>query len=123
MLKEAQRVLKVGGVYIAISYGDPESREFHFFREFLSFDLKTFSLKEEEGSQEAGKTHYVYVCTKNPDADEICAKYYQYVIEKLGYEAKQEKLFAIKHGMDGDASDKEERKKPEKKNKYRSKSE
>jgi ubiquinone/menaquinone biosynthesis C-methylase UbiE len=40
MLKEVQRVLKPGGVYIAISYGKPENREFHFEREHLNFSLK-----------------------------------------------------------------------------------
>ena len=30
MMKETQRVLKTGGVYFAISYGKPESRQFHF---------------------------------------------------------------------------------------------
>jgi len=30
MMKEVQRVLKVGGVYIAISYGFPENRNLHF---------------------------------------------------------------------------------------------
>lgn len=39
MLKEAQRVLKVGGVYIAISYGKPETRGFHFTRSFFSWKL------------------------------------------------------------------------------------
>lgn len=30
MLKETQRVLRTGGTYIAISYGRPEGRSFHF---------------------------------------------------------------------------------------------
>jgi len=37
MMKEVQRVLKPGGHYIAISYGKPESRAYHFEREHLSF--------------------------------------------------------------------------------------
>lgn len=81
----------MGGVYLAISYGNPESREFHFFREFLSFDLKTYSLSDvvstETGKEE--KAHYVYVCVKNADADEMCAKYYEFVIEKLALEAEE----------------------------------
>ena len=84
-------------MYLAISYGNPESREFHFFREFLSFDLKTYSLSDVGASEtdKEEKTHYVYVCIKNPDADEICAKYYDFVIEKLTLEAEQEKLYAL----------------------------
>ncbi len=30
MMNEIQRVLKVGGIYMAITYGQPENREFHF---------------------------------------------------------------------------------------------
>ena len=44
MLKEIQRVLKVGGVYLAISYGAPESRVFHLEREHLSFELNCYLL-------------------------------------------------------------------------------
>ena len=40
MTKEVQRVLKPDGVYIAISYGKPESRAFHFEKEHLSFTIK-----------------------------------------------------------------------------------
>lgn len=40
MTKEVQRVLKTDGVYIAVSYGKPENRAFHFKREHLKFSLK-----------------------------------------------------------------------------------
>lgn len=40
MMKEVQRVLKTGGHYLAISYGKPENRSFHFEREHLKFNLK-----------------------------------------------------------------------------------
>jgi len=46
MLKECQRVLKTGGCYVAISYGQPENREFHFLRDQLSFDLRTYKLQK-----------------------------------------------------------------------------
>jgi ubiquinone/menaquinone biosynthesis C-methylase UbiE len=44
MMKEVQRVLKPGGTYIAISYGKPENRAYHFEREHLSFTMKQFIL-------------------------------------------------------------------------------
>lgn len=44
MLKEVQRVLKIDGLYLAISYGAPESRIFHLEREHLSFDLNCYIL-------------------------------------------------------------------------------
>ena len=44
MLKESQRVLREGGHYLAISYGKPETRSYHFTRKFLSWSLSTFTL-------------------------------------------------------------------------------
>ena len=47
MMKEVQRVLKIKGVYLIVSFGNPESRAFHFQREHLSFDIKIFTLKKD----------------------------------------------------------------------------
>lgn len=44
MLKEVQRVLHVGGIYMLISYGGPDSRLAHLRREHLSFDLTCYAL-------------------------------------------------------------------------------
>ena len=44
MMKEVQRVLKVGGVYIAITYCQPENRDFHFERAHLSWNIRLFAL-------------------------------------------------------------------------------
>lgn len=43
MLKEVQRVLKTGGIYIAISYGNPQSRFGHFVGGIYS-EKRTFEL-------------------------------------------------------------------------------
>ena len=40
MLKEIQRVLVTGGIYLAISYGDPPNRIPLFEKAHLSFDVK-----------------------------------------------------------------------------------
>jgi ubiquinone/menaquinone biosynthesis C-methylase UbiE len=32
MLKQCQRVLKTGGYYMAVSYGEPSNRKFHLER-------------------------------------------------------------------------------------------
>ena len=42
MLKEGQRVLKEGGVYIAISYGKPTTRSFHFERPIFNWKLNQY---------------------------------------------------------------------------------
>ena len=44
MLKECQRVLKIGGFYAAISYGTPINREYHFNRCHLKFEMKTLKI-------------------------------------------------------------------------------
>ena len=46
MMKECQRVLKTGGIYVAISFGNPFTREMHFKRDNLGFDLQTFKLEK-----------------------------------------------------------------------------
>lgn len=46
MLNECQRVLKTGGYYMAISYGIPENRDFHFKRGHLGFELKTYKIEK-----------------------------------------------------------------------------
>lgn len=87
MLKEVQRVLKVGGIYLIISYGDPDSRMPHLSQEHLAFDISVHTLKknfsvalrdEEENNvinlnspRNVEKTHYVYLCKKKPGADII----------------------------------------------------
>lgn len=35
MIKEVQRVLKTGGIYMVVSYGTPENRVFHLVMHFL----------------------------------------------------------------------------------------
>lgn len=37
MLNEVQRTLKVGGIYMIISYGQPENRTFHLVKIFFNF--------------------------------------------------------------------------------------
>lgn len=40
MTNEVQRVLKPGGVYMAITYGQPENRDLHFERPHLSWNIR-----------------------------------------------------------------------------------
>lgn len=67
MLQECQRVLLTGGYYVAVSYGTPANREFHFKREHLNFSIKTFELKRvtKDGNV---SLHYIYVCRKEDGA-------------------------------------------------------
>jgi hypothetical protein len=47
MLNELQRVLKVGRIYIIISYGQPEMRVFHLKQEHFKFDINIYIIKKE----------------------------------------------------------------------------
>ena len=68
MTREIQRIIKEDtGVYIAISYGKPESRGIHFERPHLSFINKQYVLYPaecESEEQKEEKSHYIYVCRK-----------------------------------------------------------
>ncbi|TNV82203.1 hypothetical protein FGO68_gene3607 [Halteria grandinella] len=108
MTREIQRVIKPdGGVYIAISYGKPESRAIHFERPHLSFVNKQFILypadcTSEEQKEE--KSHYIYVCRKQPGAEAVAAENWDRVVEQLKQEAE-----AAAAEYDGDSSGDEEK--------------
>jgi ubiquinone/menaquinone biosynthesis C-methylase UbiE len=94
MMKEVQRVLKEDGVYMIISYGQPENRIFHLEREHLNFDINIYTIKKdysvEEDAQKYEKMHYVYICKKRKEADEISKLNFTKVIADLEAEEKME---------------------------------
>ena len=53
MTKEVQRVLKQGGIYMVISYGQPENRIVHLEREHLAFDLSVYTIKKNYSGDES----------------------------------------------------------------------
>ena len=85
MLKETQRVLKVGGYFIAVSFQRPECLK-HFYRPFLSFETRDFILYDSTEISEEEKepnSHYVYVSKKLPDGDEMSYKYFNEFLYEL----------------------------------------
>ena len=46
MLAEIQRVMKIGGIYIIVSYGSPDKRMPHIQRQHLSFDVEQFVMRQ-----------------------------------------------------------------------------
>jgi hypothetical protein len=69
---------------MAISYGKPDNREMHFKRDHLGFSVKTFKIEKENTSAEGGVTiHFVYLCTKLPDADNKSVAHYENVIREI----------------------------------------
>jgi EEF1A lysine methyltransferase 4 len=106
MVKETQRVLKPGGFYFVISYGKPESRSFHFEQEFLSFSVREFVAYEpaQEGDEDQDeKTHYIYLCEKRADADEICEKNWPKCLERLLIDAEVQRQLNEEYSDESDA--------------------
>ena len=84
MIKEVQRVLKVGGYYMIVSYGTPEYRMLHLNRKFEKFKIEILKIEkdfvEEDGYD---KHHYIYLCQKLEGADEISQKYFDKTMDEL----------------------------------------
>jgi len=80
LVREAQRVLKVGGVYITISYGYPEHRKLHFEHAFLKVDFKVVELVPKNSKD---TPHYLYICQKLEGADEISKALSEKIIENI----------------------------------------
>ena len=86
MMKEQIRVLKTNAHYFCISYGKPEARLMHFEQAFLSWDIREFILYDsniDNEDEKKEKSHYIYVCKVNDDANEISEAYFQKVYENL----------------------------------------
>ena len=47
MIKEVQRVLKVGGYYMIVSYGTPEYRMLHLNRKFEKFKIQILKIEKD----------------------------------------------------------------------------
>ena len=84
MIKEVQRVLKVGGYYMIISYGKPDARLLHLKRKFEKFKIDVLKIEkdfvEEEGYD---KHHYIYLCQKLEGADELSQQHFDETISEL----------------------------------------
>lgn len=86
MTKEVQRVLKVGGCYMIISYGSPDNRMEHLQFKHLHWEIS--HLVFNEGTQ---NPHFVYLCKKKEGADEVAAENWKEVEEAL-YDEDQDDL-------------------------------
>jgi ubiquinone/menaquinone biosynthesis C-methylase UbiE len=91
MIKEVQRVLKVGGYYMIISYGTPDNRVLHLNRKFEKFKIEILKIEkdfvEEEGYD---NYHYIYLCQKLEGADEVSKQYFEETLEELIQQQKIE---------------------------------
>ena len=83
MLKEIQRVLKIKGYYMIISYEEPENRIIHLKRKFLRFKIDVIKIKENNIKGKKDDFNFVYLCQKLEDADEYSEKFYEDTIKEF----------------------------------------
>lgn len=72
MLKQCQRVLKTGGFYMAVSYGEPSNRKFHLERPHLDFEITIEEITYWQAEDGRTMKHWVYLGRKRPGADDKC---------------------------------------------------
>jgi ubiquinone/menaquinone biosynthesis C-methylase UbiE len=91
MIKEVQRVLKVGGYYMIISYGSPENRVIHLERKFEDFDVQIYSIKNNYfEDDDYDKVHYIYLCKKLKGADDASKYFFEETLKELELQEKLE---------------------------------
>ena len=91
MIKEVQRVLKVGGYYMIISYGSPENRVIHLERKFEDFDVQIYSIENNYIDDDCyEKTHYIYLCKKLKGADDASNLFFEETLKELERQEKNE---------------------------------
>ena len=113
MIKEVQRVLKVGGYYMIISYGVPNYRVLHLKRKFEKFKIEIMKIVKDFVEDEGyDKYHYIYLCQKLEGADEVSKKYFDECLNEL---INQQKLEEEEEDEKNEVNDEVEVKEEEKK--------
>ncbi len=91
MIKEVQRVLKVGGYYMIISYGAPDDRLIHLKRKFEKFKIEILKIEKDYVEEEGyDNYHYIYLCQKLEGADEVSKQFFDETIKELILQQKME---------------------------------
>ena len=91
MIKEVQRILKVGGYYMIISYGAPDDRLIHLKRKFEKFKIEILKIEKDYVEEEGyDNYHYIYLCQKLEGADEVSKQFFNETIEELILQQKME---------------------------------
>ncbi|KAL4487069.1 hypothetical protein ABPG72_001521 [Tetrahymena utriculariae] len=109
MISEVQRVLKPNGVYLIVSYGEPNNRTLHFERNHIDFTytVKALPPKDaQDGSRQKQNPHYAYILKKGPNAQQKYENNYEEVILELIEEEKEAlKLYGASKDQESDEED------------------
>ena len=91
MIKEVQRILKVGGYYMIISYGAPDDRLIHLKRKFEKFKIEILKIEKDYVEEDGyDNFHYIYLCQKLEGADEVSKQFFDETIKELNLQQKME---------------------------------
>lgn len=104
MMRECQRVLKVDGAYMGISYGNPENRVLHYKRGHLKMTVQTYQVAPAKDSKDQQSVHFVYVCKKIEGAEAHCAANWDAVEAQI----RKEELDEDEGDLLGDDEEEEE---------------
>ena len=86
-MKECQRVLKPGGLFISISFTAPNMRLPHFRRSFLDFKIRIHEIFKEHYMGEI-TNHYVYILEKGSEANQKVADFWPHIEQQMAYAQK-----------------------------------
>ncbi|ELR15315.1 catalytic, putative [Acanthamoeba castellanii str. Neff] len=66
ILSEMARIIKPGGVFLLITYGQPKTRLHYLCKEKFGWDVeqRTVAKQAPPGSDEKADVHYIYICRK-----------------------------------------------------------
>ena len=89
MTKEVQRVLKAGGVFLVISCGIPDERV-----EFLQWKHLAWNIESTMINEGSNTPHFLYVCKKKENADEVCLENWESTLNALKEEEDEDALYS-----------------------------
>ena len=88
MTKECQRVLKEGGYFVSISFGQPNTRELHLKRPHLKFETQTAKIQSPAGKGPAA--NWLYIGKKLVGADEVSSQKWDETMEQVRQEEAEQ---------------------------------
>lgn len=81
MMKECQRVLKTGGFFVSVSFGQPQSRELHYKRPHLKMSLQSLPIKSPKNKSPV--PNYAYICQKLYGANKLTEANWQETLAQV----------------------------------------
>ena len=68
---------------MAVSYGEPSNRKFHFERPHLDFEVSVEEITYWQAEDGRTMKHWVYIGRKRPGADEKCKVHWNETVSQI----------------------------------------